>query len=445
MSSPLQGESTSRQSAIVLHTKAMTERSPGRGGYRPTRSIRALVGLLISVMVSGALVSTPAVANSNQDLREIRERIKQAAYQLEVANAKVQRISGELQTVQRKLPKARAQLAQAQTRLQRAQAADREAAAQVQAAQQHLETVTQQVKMTEEKLAATEKRIGQVARNLYIHGSLSTVEVVLESTDPNDFTQRLAITQAYTRSQNGSLARLLDAKGELSALRGEALRTRSEVSRLKAQARQRVLERREATAAAKSAELEVAALVKRRKIALEDAESDREAVRKEYEELRAEQKRLEEIARRESRGYTGPDFTGEMLWPVAGAGITSRPGIRVHPIYGYRACHTGVDMGARTGTPIVAAASGRVAEVAFLSGYGNTVILTHGSGISTLYAHMSRFAVNKGATVSQGETIGYVGSTGRSTGPHLHFEVRVDGAPYDPLGWFGGSKERIRC
>lgn len=407
--------------------------------------LTAFTAALISSLAVSLIAVGPATAGPRDDLRQIRERIKQAAYQLEIATAKVQRISGELQTVQRKLPKAQAQLAEARTRLQRAQKADSDASEQVRAAQAHLEGVTQQVKITEAKLGATEKRIGQVARNLYIHGSLSTVEVVLESTDPNDFTQRLAITQAYTRGENASLARLLDAKGELSALRGEALRTRSEVSRLKADARQKLFERRSAAGAARAAEVEVASLIKRRKVALSDAEADREVVRREYDELRAEQKRLEEIARRESRGYTGPDFTGEMMWPVAGAGITSRPGARVHPIYGYRACHTGVDMGARTGTPIVAAASGRVAEVAYLSGYGNTVILTHGSGISTLYAHMSRFGASKGQTVSQGETIGFVGSTGRSTGPHLHFEVRLDGAPYDPLGWFGGSKERVRC
>ncbi len=418
----------------------MFESSPRRriGAYTMCGAL--IVSLTVSLLGVG-----PAAAGPQDDLRQIRERIKQAAYQLEVATAKVQRISGELQTVQRKLPKAQAQLAQARTRLQRARIADQDAAAQVRAAQEHLEGVTKQVTLTEAKLAATEKRIGQVARNLYIHGSLSTVEVVLESADPNDFTQRLAITQAFTRGENASLARLLDAKGELSALRGEALRTRSEVSRLKAEARQKLLERSSAAAAARSAEVEVASLIKRRKIALGEAEDDREAVRREYEELRQEQKRLEEIARRESRGYTGPDFTGEMVWPVAGAGITSRPGVRVHPIYGYRACHAGVDMGARTGTPIVAAAAGKVAEVAYLSGYGNTVIITHGSGISTLYAHMSRFGASKGQVVAKGETIGYVGSTGRSTGPHLHFEVRVDGAPYDPLGWFGGSKERVRC
>jgi murein DD-endopeptidase MepM/ murein hydrolase activator NlpD len=387
----------------------------------------------------------PAAANTNDDLRKIRERIKQAAYELEVATAKVQRISGELQTVQRKLPAAKKKLSEARTRLQRAQIADREATAQVKAAQAHLESVTNQVKLTEAKLAATEQRIGQIARNLYIHGSLSTVEVVLESTDPNDFTQRLAVTQAYTRSQNSSLARLLDSQGELNSLRGEALRTRSEVSRLKAEARQKLFERRAATSAAQAAEAEVKSLIKRRQIALDDAEEDREAVKREYDELKEEQQRLEEIARRESRDYTGPEFTGEMLWPVAGAGITSRTGIRVHPIYGYRACHTGIDLGARTGTPISAAAAGRVAEVAYLSGYGNTVIITHGSGISTLYAHMSRFGASKGDQVAKGDTIGYIGSTGRSTGPHLHFEVRVDGAPYDPLGWFGGTKQRVSC
>ncbi len=115
--------------------------------------------------------------------------------------------------------------------------------------------------------------------------------------------------------------------------------------------------------------------------------------------------------------------------------ITSPFGYRVHPILGTRRLHTGIDMSAGSGTPIRAAASGRVILAAYYGGYGNAVIIDHGGGISTLYAHQSRIAVSKGSQVGAGDTVGYVGSTGFSTGPHLHFEVRQNGTPVNPVSY----------
>lgn len=97
--------------------------------------------------------------------------------------------------------------------------------------------------------------------------------------------------------------------------------------------------------------------------------------------------------------------------------------------------HAGIDISAPNGTPIVAAASGTVYSAGWLGGYGNAVVIVHSGGLSTLYAHQSSLAVSSGSSVSQGQTIGYVGSTGFSTGNHLHFEVRLNGSPVDPLGY----------
>ena len=97
--------------------------------------------------------------------------------------------------------------------------------------------------------------------------------------------------------------------------------------------------------------------------------------------------------------------------------------------------HPGIDIGAPSGTPIKAAASGMVLTASYNGGYGNHVVLDNGNGIATAYAHQSQIAVSVGQTVSQGQVIGYVGSTGFSTGPHLHFEVRVNGSPVDPMGY----------
>lgn len=158
------------------------------------------------------------------------------------------------------------------------------------------------------------------------------------------------------------------------------------------------------------------------------------------EEITAYKEELEEIERQillstladVNIQYTG----GEMLWPVAASGtvITSTYGIRVHPIQGIVKQHTGLDIaGAAAGTPVVAAADGVVTYAGWLGGYGNCVMINHGDGVVTLYGHGSEILTEVGAEVKQGDTIMAVGSTGNSTGPHLHFEVRVNGEYTNPL------------
>ena len=129
--------------------------------------------------------------------------------------------------------------------------------------------------------------------------------------------------------------------------------------------------------------------------------------------------------------------TGTYIWPLPGYSPGSAYGWCMHPIYHEMRFHAGEDIGAPSGTPILAADSGMATVIADNgNGYGNYIMINHGGGRVTLYAHMSAFAISNGATVSQGQVIGYVGSTGNSTGPHLHFEVRVNGATTDPKSYF---------
>jgi murein DD-endopeptidase MepM/ murein hydrolase activator NlpD len=140
--------------------------------------------------------------------------------------------------------------------------------------------------------------------------------------------------------------------------------------------------------------------------------------------------RQRQAAGRASRSAPAIDSGGR----VSGAGLIWPCGGRVTSEYGYRwgRMHAGIDIGAPTGTPIRAAKAGVVIKAGSMSGYGNTVVIDHGGGFTTLYAHQSRIAARSGQSVRQGELIGYVGSTGQSTGPHLHFETRVNGNPQNP-------------
>ena len=132
-------------------------------------------------------------------------------------------------------------------------------------------------------------------------------------------------------------------------------------------------------------------------------------------------------------GESMPAFTGRFIRPVPGA-ITSGFGYRYHPILHITRLHAGVDFHAPTGTPVHAAASGIVAAAQYMRGYGNTVMIAHGSDLSTVYGHLSRIYVHSGERVAQGQVIAASGATGLATGPHLHFEIRVHGKPVNPLG-----------
>jgi murein DD-endopeptidase MepM/ murein hydrolase activator NlpD len=127
---------------------------------------------------------------------------------------------------------------------------------------------------------------------------------------------------------------------------------------------------------------------------------------------------------------------GRLLTPVPGAPVTSPYGYRIHPIYGTSRLHTGIDYGADTGTAIRASADGVVVSAGWFGGYGNATIIDHGGGIATLNGHQSSMSVSEGQKVTQGQTIGRVGCTGDCTGPHVHFEVRVNGDPVNPANYF---------
>ena len=155
--------------------------------------------------------------------------------------------------------------------------------------------------------------------------------------------------------------------------------------------------------------------------------------------MQAEEEAARQEAAENNQQYTGTGSTatGTYIWPCPSSTyVTSAFGMREHPLFGDERPHSGIDIAGSAGSEVLAADSGTVAVATYSSSYGNYVTIYHSNGDYTLYAHMSSLAVTAGQNVTQGDVIGYVGSTGWATGPHLHFEIRVNGSTVDPLSYF---------
>lgn len=172
---------------------------------------------------------------------------------------------------------------------------------------------------------------------------------------------------------------------------------------------------------------------------LEAQRQAEEAARQEQAQAQAQEEGQQNSTDNTVTGDTTPSSettSGTFIWPTTGYTISSSYGYRIHPIFGTQKFHAGIDIAVSSGQPIYAAASGTVVTAVYSSSYGYYVMIDHGNGYYTLYAHMTQYIVSNGQSVSQGDVIGYVGSTGWSTGPHLHYEVRVNGSTVDPMSFY---------
>ena len=386
--------------------------------------IRKIFVFILSITLVFAINNPTSALPKNID-----DEVNAAQQELENASALVREVAAELAEIRKKLPIAEAALKKARAELAVAQEKDRQAA-------EKLAELESQLEITQKTYDQTRSFVADVARTIYQDGPLATLEIILGATDPNDFNQKLMAMQTYIGNQNAKIEQLETIKAQLETEQAAVAAQKIILEKEKAAAL-------EAAKRAKAAEEEVIRLIAKQKAALAKAESEREATRKRYEQLRAEQIRLQQLAR--LRAGLGGSIPGELYWPVQGARLSQNVGPRRHPVFGYRSCHTGMDLAAGTGTPIAAAATGIVTAVTTLRAYGRVIVIAHNGGLSTMYAHLSRFNVSVGQGVAVGDTIGFVGSSGWSTGPHLHFEVHVNGTPFNPLGWFGSAKVPVSC
>jgi murein DD-endopeptidase MepM/ murein hydrolase activator NlpD len=285
-----------------------------------------------------------------------------------------------------------------------------------------------------EELQATHDLVQERAVEVYKDGPVSFVGFLLGAEDLRSLVSRAEFVHRVFRSDEERIVSLEEQKARVQEEREqvEELRDRAaeQVEAVRAERNRTAAFSEQVGARASALRAELAEQYGE----LDDVQARKEQYLRQQEELEAESRRVASLL----RGRTGGEATvgrGGMIWPASGP-LTSGYGWRTHPIFGTKRFHAGIDIGAPTGAPVSAAATGTVVHASAKGGYGNAVIVDHGGGVATLYGHLSSVSTSHGATVARGETIGGVGCSGYCTGPHLHFEVRVNGDPQDPMRWY---------
>jgi murein DD-endopeptidase MepM/ murein hydrolase activator NlpD len=401
----------------------------------------AVVAAALLAGMAGSPVASPALADN------INDKINNAEDDLASANVAVAKAAKDLAAARTQLPAARAALARARAELSGARQHEAATASAVEQATAASIAAEQRVVEAEANIETMNGQIGDLARAVYSQGPYAELAAVLSAQTPGEFADQLEAIRAVSRSQNKTLANLQAAKADLALASVQAEQAVAKVEKKRAEAADALAKAGRISDRARAAKAKVDAIVAARAAAVAVADDQRDKVKAQYAELKKEQARLIRLARERAAnhsGYTGVP-TGNLIWPIPGATTSGQVGWRVHPVYGYRSCHTGLDLSGGYGAPILAAADGKVVLVDSGGAYGLHTVIDHGRAMETMYAHQSGVAVSVGQIVRQGQVIGYVGATGFVTGPHLHWEVHINGVPYNPLGWFGGPKSIIAC
>jgi murein DD-endopeptidase MepM/ murein hydrolase activator NlpD len=377
-----------------------------QGNRKNHKWLSAVLALLLAL-----LVATPVLADElqekQQQLNSIQQQLEAQQRKAELARRKEQSISDQLRTIQTELETAQDDFDNVNDQLENTE----------QQIQSNVELSGRLIKKLEGQTKTLHRRI----RDIYKNGQINYLDVLLGAKNFNDFVSRMDILKRVLAYDN---ALIQGTKADRETLR--KAKEQLETDRAK------IVELRKLAAVKRE---QVAARRQERRGVLNEATYERETAERAYRELIETSRQIEQMIKRIQSGEKNiGGSTGTMVWPAEGE-ITSPFGWRVHPIFGTQRLHTGIDIGADYGDSIRAADGGVVIHSDWMGGYGNAVIIDHGNGISTLYAHNSQLLVDEGQTVAKGQTVARCGSTGYSTGPHLHFEVRQNGSPVNPLNY----------
>ena len=367
---------------------------------------------LVLLLLGGLLVPTTALSQSTSSLKQKQNQLyskrKQLRQKRQSKIRQARRYESELVQNQRELYQSKQALGVQQ--------------AQLISTQTRIQDLESKLDETTGKTARLSEEAGKRLKHLYMGERLSLLQMLLDAGSLSTLLDRLYYKQKIVANDKQVLDDLMSVSKELASNKKELLDQRQLIGKTISTIEQQ-----------------------QSKIALQAEENRRLKNKywndaKYYERLEkqllAESARITSQLRSMKTGNLGTSrATGGWIWPLRGT-ITSPFGWRRHPIHRKRLRHTGIDIARPSGTPIKATNSGRIFFAGWRGGYGRAVIVNHGKvkgkSVASLYGHMSRLAVRKGQYVKKGQVIGYVGSTGHSTGPHLHFEMRENGVPVNP-------------
>jgi murein DD-endopeptidase MepM/ murein hydrolase activator NlpD len=427
---------------VVRHFPRATRRAQPR---RRARTALPTLGLVVGALLMGT-VAGPAGADDLDDQRAKVER------KLEQKNAHVDESSEELEAATQAWLAAREDLTEAQSTLARtqgeltaAEALDEKMQARLDAAVARLAKAQAALDAGQDDLGVQEDRLKQMVVASYEQGdpALLGLSAVFTDQDPSRVAGTMNASSDLVNVESVILDQLEAAEVLLQVREDEMEAAKADVAEKRKAAAENLARKKALELAAREAEARVSEMVELRAEARATAVKAKDADLAALSKLQSERDRIAGlIAAQAAQGsgtYAGPmGGNGFLSMPVDGS-VTSPYGWRTHPIWGYRSLHDGIDFGASCGTPIRAAAPGRVLSTYYQSAWGNRVIVDHGVkhgvSVATISNHLSGYAVSEGDRVRRGDVIGYVGSTGWSTGCHLHWTVLQGGRPVDPVTW----------
>jgi len=349
------------------------------------------------------------------------DEVSELASQLAQAEAELADVQTQLREAEDRAAAARSALEEAEVALERAEAAQSRAA--------------RQAEVGREEVQSAQNEVGSLAREMYQGGSLGQMNSVLEAEDAQELTDKTAGMQIVARTADEHVGDLDYASNVLALAEQDAEARATAADEARAEAERALEEAEQAEAEVKSLEEDLSAEVDSLEDALAKAEdAEDEATRRTAAEVEASQ-----TVGGSSGGSSGPEIEPGARFAMPATGDrTSAYGMRTHPITGVHKMHTGQDFGEGDGN-VYAASDGTVVETTSDGAYGNYTVISHGQingrEVTTMYAHQASFGVSAGDKVTEGQEIGKIGSTGYSTGAHLHFELRLDGEIVDPNDW----------
>ena len=367
------------------------------------------------MMTFSLLMSAPAyAANPSESLKELNKDIKQKQSEIQAQKNESKDLQKQIDSLEKKIDDTKASIGKLDNAIA--------------AAQNDLATLTAELKEAEKKVKEQNENLNARLRIMYKNGSIGFLDVLLQSGDFTEFLDNLALVQKVFKNDEEVLKDLRKTHDTIAAKKKEIEQLNAELEQSRELAKQ----------TKKDLDSQQADLDDKKDAVDSDIAQSQEDLDKMEAEAEALNEQIRQAALANSKKDGGKKYYtgGQMCWPAPSyTRISCYFGWRTHPITGRKNYHGGTDLAAPGGSPILAAESGTVIIAAHHWSYGNYIVIDHGGGLATLYAHSSKLLVSKGAKVKRGQKIALVGTTGSSTGNHLHFEVRkngvrVNGLPY---------------